>query len=58
MGRPPRVARPGLAYDVLNRRVMRLPLLQKDDDYLALEWVLGESLARAGGRVPHPGAPG
>ncbi len=36
MGRPPRVTEPGLAYHVLNRRVTRLPLFQKDDDYL--EW--------------------
>ena len=46
MGRPPRVTQPGLAYHVLNRRVMRLPLFQKDDDYLAFERVLAESLAR------------
>ena len=50
MGRPPRVTQPGLAYHVLNRRVMRLPLFQKDDDYLAFERVLAESLA-------HPDAP-
>ena len=46
MGRPQRVTEPGLVYHVLNRRVMRLPLFQKDDDYLAFERVLGESLVR------------
>ncbi|MGB2984404.1 MAG: transposase [Phycisphaerae bacterium] len=46
MGRPVRVTEPGLAYHVLNRRVMRLPLFQKDDDYLAFERVLAESLER------------
>jgi hypothetical protein len=46
MGRPPRITEPGLAYHVLNRRVMRLPLFLKDDDYLAFERVLAESLAR------------
>jgi putative transposase len=46
MGRPPRITEPGLAYHILNRRVMRLPLFRKDDDYLAFERVLAESLAR------------
>ncbi|HUU83110.1 MAG TPA: transposase [Phycisphaerae bacterium] len=46
MGRPPRITEPGLAYHVLNRRVMRLPLFLKDEDYLAFERVLAESLAR------------
>ena len=46
MGRPQRVTQPGLVYHVLNRRVMRLPLFQKEDDYLAFERVLGESLVR------------
>lgn len=46
MGRPQRVTEPGLVYHVLNRRVMRLPLFQKDEDYLAFERVLGESLVR------------
>ena len=40
MGRPQRVTEPGLVYHVLNRRVMRLALFQKDDDYLAFERVL------------------
>ncbi|MCK4659763.1 MAG: transposase [Phycisphaerae bacterium] len=51
MGRSPRITKPGLVYHVLNRRVMRLPLFQKDDDYLAFERVLADSLDR-------PGAPG
>ncbi len=46
MGRPQRVTEPRLVYHVLNRRVMRLTLFQKDDDYLAFERVLGESLVR------------
>ncbi len=46
MGRPVRVTESGLVYHVLNRRVMRLPLFRKDDDYLAFERVLGESLER------------
>ncbi len=46
MGRPPRVTEPGLAYHVLNRRVMRLALFRKDNDYLAFERVLAESLER------------
>jgi len=46
MGRPARITEPGLAYHVLNRRVMRLPLFLKDSDYLAFERVLAESLSR------------
>lgn len=51
MGRPERVTQSGLVYHVLNRRVMRLPLFEKAEDYLAFERVLSESLAR-------PDAPG
>ena len=46
MGRSPRITRAGVCYHVLNRRVMRLPLFRKDDDYLAFERVLAESLER------------
>ncbi len=46
MGRPPRITHPGLAYHILNRRVMRLRLFKKDADYLAFERVLAESLER------------
>jgi hypothetical protein len=46
MGRSPRITEPGLAYHVLNRRVMRLPLFLKDGDYLAFDGVLAESLSR------------
>ena len=46
MGRPPRITEPTLVYHVLNRRVMSLPLFRKDDDYLAFERVLAESLER------------
>jgi len=46
MGRAPRITQPGLVYHVLNRRIMRLPLFEKDGDYLAFEQVLAESLKR------------
>ena len=46
MGRPPRITEPGLAYHVLNRRVMRLPLFLKDEDYLCFERVPAKSLSR------------
>jgi hypothetical protein len=31
MGRPPRITEPGVAYHLLNRRVMRLTKSEKDD---------------------------
>src|SRR5262245_60723033 len=40
MGRPLRAAEGGLVYHVLNRANARLPLLDKDGDYLAFERVL------------------
>jgi len=46
MGRSTRVTEPGVVYHVLNRRVMRLPIFKKDEDYLAFERVLGASLGR------------
>ncbi len=46
MGRPPGITEAGLADHVLNRRVMRLPLFLKDDDYLAFGRVPAESLSR------------
>ncbi len=46
MGRPPRITESGLVYHILNRRVMRLPPFNKDEDYLAFERVLAESLDR------------
>lgn len=46
MGRPARLTEPGIAYHLLNRRVMRLPIFAKDADYQAFEQVLGESAAR------------
>ena len=46
MGRSPRITEPGLAYHVLNRRVMRLPLFLIDEDHLAFERAAAESLAR------------
>jgi hypothetical protein len=36
----------GWVYPVLNRRVTRLRLFEKDADYEAFEGVLGESLGR------------
>ena len=47
MGRPPRITEPGIVYHVLNRRVMRLAIFEKDADYEAFERVLAESLERA-----------
>ena len=46
MPRPPRVTKPGVVYHLLNRRVMRLPLFQKDADYEAFQRVLSTSLER------------
>ena len=46
MGRPPRLTVPGVAYHLLNRRVLRLTIFEKDGDYLASERVLAEALAR------------
>lgn len=46
MGRSPRITEPGLVYHLLNRRVMRMPIFEKDEDYAAFERVLAEGLAR------------
>lgn len=46
MGRAPRITEPGVAYHLLNRRVMRLALFEKQADYAAFERVLAESLNR------------
>lgn len=46
MGRPPRITEPGVAYHLLNRRVMRLTIFEKDEDYAAFERVLAEGLDR------------
>ena len=46
MGRPPRITEPGIVYHLLNRRVMRLTIFEKDEDYLAFERVVAESLDR------------
>ncbi len=46
MGRAPRITESGTVYHLLNRRVMRLPLFEKDADYEVFERVLGGSLAR------------
>ena len=35
MPRPPRITEPGLAYHILSRRVLRLPILKKDREYAA-----------------------
>ena len=65
MGRPPRITQPGLAYHLLNRRVMRLP---RDDvqpgrlaiiaSTIAATMRPGEELRRDGGlparwQLPH-----
>lgn len=44
MAQPQRATETALVYHILNRWVMRLPLFEKDDDYLAFERVLGGSL--------------
>ncbi len=46
MPRPPRLTVPGLVYHLLSRRVMRMRLFAKTDDYLAFERVLGKGLGR------------
>lgn len=46
MGRAPRITEPGVAYHLLNRRVMRLAMFEKEADYAAFEEVLAESLGR------------
>ena len=46
MPRPPRITEAGLAYHILNRRVLRLPIFKRDGDYAAFERVLAQSLAR------------
>jgi putative transposase len=46
MPRPPRITEPGVVYHLLNRRVMRLALFDKDEDYAAFERVLAEGLDR------------
>lgn len=46
MGRPLRQAAGGIAYHVLNRRVLKLPLFEDDADYLAFIRVLSEATQR------------
>lgn len=46
MGRALRMTEPGRVYHLLNRRVMRLRLFEKDADYAAFEQILADSLAR------------
>lgn len=46
MGRVPRITTSGIVYHVLNRRVMRLPIFEDNEDYLAFERVLVKSLQR------------
>lgn len=43
MPRPPRITEAGVVYHVLNRRVMRLPIFQKDRDFQAFERILALS---------------
>ena len=49
MPRPPRITEAGLAYHVLNRRVMRLPIFNKDRDYAAFERILAGALEHVPG---------
>lgn len=46
MGRPPRITKSGVVYHLLNRRVMRLTIFEKEADYAAFERVLAEGLDR------------
>ena len=46
MGRSPRITEPGVVYHLLNRRVMRLAIFEKDEDYESFERVLAEGLNR------------
>jgi putative transposase len=46
MGRPLRQAVGGVVYHVLNRRVLRLPLFEDDDDYRAFVGVHGAAMGR------------
>jgi len=46
MGRPRRITKSGVAYDLLNRRVMRLRIFEKAEDYAAFEQALGEARER------------
>jgi putative transposase len=51
MPRRPRLATGGLAYHVLNRRVGRLPLFEKPQDYAAFEKILQEAFERTRIRI-------
>ncbi|MCK4627231.1 MAG: transposase [Phycisphaerae bacterium] len=51
MARRLRIDRGGIAYHVLNRRVGRLPLFEKHEDYVAFEKVLDEAYAKTPMRV-------
>ncbi|MBK8267819.1 MAG: transposase [Planctomycetes bacterium] len=46
MPRPPRITEAGLAYHVLNCRVTRLPIFNKDRDYAAFERILAQGQSR------------
>ena len=51
MPRRPRLAAGDLAYHILNRRVGRLPLLEKAADYAAFEQILAEAQAQTKIRI-------
>lgn len=46
MPRPPRLTESGVVYHLLNRRVMRLAIFKKEQDYDAFERILAASLER------------
>jgi putative transposase len=46
MPRRPRICPAGTCFHVLNRAVARLPLFEKQDDYVAFEQVLAEAMER------------
>ena len=47
MGRPPRMTQPGVVYHVVNRRLMRLSLPRKAEDYVVFEQVVANPLEPA-----------
>lgn len=47
MGRPLRHVPGGVVFHVLNRRVLRLPIFERDADYVAFERVLIQAMRRA-----------
>lgn len=51
MGRPPRDARGGIVYHVLNRANARMTIFEKSPDYAAFEEILQEAVERVDMRL-------